>query len=101
MTLLQIIISTSAGRRDVKTLSKYLTAELIQMFDQCRAKTDFSILEHLACTQIRAVSQTRCKTKLSGLIETGEFWRNGEHSVRQTTLGPLLRAVLSSDVPVA
>lgn len=37
-----------------------LTHELTHMFDYCRAKVDFTNLEHLACTEIRAANFMHC-----------------------------------------
>lgn len=37
-----------------------LIHEMIHMFDYCRHKLDFTNLEHVACTEIRAANLTHC-----------------------------------------
>ena len=51
MFVLQIVVcqNNSSSRR---LCCNVMAHELIHMFDFCRAKVDFTNLEHLACTEV-------------------------------------------------
>jgi inner membrane protease ATP23 len=53
-----VICKNNSTSRDM--CCAVLTHELIHMFDFCRAKVDFTNLEHLACTEIRAATMMHC-----------------------------------------
>lgn len=55
----QIVICQNMCRMD-GLVAGVLTHEMIHMFDHCRHKLDFSNIEHLACTEIRAANLTHC-----------------------------------------
>lgn len=48
--------------------------ELIHMFDYCRAKMDFTNLEHIACSEIRAANLVHCSMVSSMFIGTTKPW---------------------------
>lgn len=42
------------------TVQGILTHEMIHMFDYCNNKLDFTNIDHLACTEIRAANLAHC-----------------------------------------
>ncbi|KAI0207175.1 Mitochondrial inner membrane protease ATP23 [Lamellibrachia satsuma] len=65
----QIVVcqNNSASR---KLCCNVMAHELIHMFDFCRAKVDFTNLEHLACTEIRAANFMHC-SYISSMSDKG------------------------------
>ena len=47
------------------------------MFDYCRAKMDFTNLEHITCSEIRAANLVHCSMVSSMFIETTKPWNIG------------------------
>ncbi|KAK4320083.1 hypothetical protein Pmani_009024 [Petrolisthes manimaculis] len=63
----QVVVCQNVSRSQGMTQA-VLTHELIHMFDHCRNKLDFTNLEHLACTEIRAANLTHCSF-MSSMIQ--------------------------------
>jgi len=53
-----VVCKNNSKSRD--TCCSVISHELIHMFDFCRAKADFTNLQHLACTEIRAAALVHC-----------------------------------------
>ena len=54
-----VICANKCGTAEKVT--QILTHELVHMFDHCSAKVDFTNIEHLACSEVRAANLAHCK----------------------------------------
>lgn len=67
--------------------------ELIHMFDYCRAKADFTNLEHVACSEIRAANLVHCSMLSSIFTSTTTISRiaaTHRECVRAKAIGSIL-----------
>ncbi|XP_065322622.1 mitochondrial inner membrane protease ATP23 homolog [Gordionus sp. m RMFG-2023] len=63
------IVMCQENAMDTRFCEGTMAHEMVHMFDLCRNKMDFSNINHLACTEIRAYNLTPC-------LFSGFFWRN-------------------------
>lgn len=55
----QVVVCQNVARKR-EVVQAVLAHEMLHMFDYCTHKLDFTNLEHLACTEIRAANLTHC-----------------------------------------
>lgn len=70
-----------------------LTHEMIHMFDYCRNKLDFTNIDHLACTEIRAANLTHCSylsALMNGDIPFGSVKEMHQICVKNKALASIL-----------
>lgn len=70
-----------------------LTHEFIHMFDSCQNKLDFTNLEHLACTEIRAANLAHCSwlsAWISGDTSIFNFKETHQYCVKNKALSSVM-----------
>jgi len=66
--------------KDLESVRRTLSHELVHMYDYCSKKVYFHNLQHLACTEIRAANLADCKSPFSSvLIRQSSLSFFGEH----------------------
>ena len=61
--------------KNPKQVEEILSHELVHLYDFCTAKLDFSNVEHLACTEIRASSLVSCSSEFKNFFQ---HWSHAE-----------------------
>lgn len=76
-----------------QTVQGILAHEMLHMFDHCRAYMDFSNVEHVACSEIRAANLFHCSILsglFSGTVTPVSLSRAHERCVKQKALASVL-----------